>query len=93
MDAYVKCGRVKDARQVFDELPNKHIVTWNSMISSYTSLKRSKEAIGLYERMILEEFYPMSTRSPVSSRLFLIWVLYLKAGELIGCQWFWVWRF
>ncbi|KAE8010498.1 hypothetical protein FH972_006866 [Carpinus fangiana] len=58
MDAYVKCGRVKDARQVFDELPNKHIVTWNSMISSYTSLKRSKEAIGLYERMVLEGVLP-----------------------------------
>jgi pentatricopeptide repeat protein len=54
----VKCGRVKDARQVFDELPNKHIVTWNSMISSYTSLKRSKEAIGLYERMVLEGVLP-----------------------------------
>jgi pentatricopeptide repeat protein len=58
MDAYVKWGSVEDTRQVFDELPNKHIVTWNSMISSYTSHKRSKDAIGLYERMALEGVLP-----------------------------------
>ncbi|XP_060675066.1 pentatricopeptide repeat-containing protein At5g65570 isoform X2 [Ziziphus jujuba] len=57
-DAYLKCGGIVDARRLFDELPNRFIVSWNSMISYYISVKRSKEAIFLYTRMVLEGVLP-----------------------------------
>ncbi|KAK3184827.1 hypothetical protein Dsin_032113 [Dipteronia sinensis] len=55
---YIKCGGVVDARKLFDELPKRHIVTWNSMISTHIGHKRTKEAIGLYKKMILEGVFP-----------------------------------
>ncbi|KAK9285497.1 hypothetical protein L1049_024691 [Liquidambar formosana] len=58
IDAYLKCGSIDDARDLFDELPHRHIVTWNSMIASYSKQKRSKEAISLYEGMAWEGVFP-----------------------------------
>lgn len=57
-DAYLKCGSIVDARKLFDELPNRFIVTWNSMISYYISHRTSKEALLLYTRMIPEGVLP-----------------------------------
>ncbi|XP_020212511.1 pentatricopeptide repeat-containing protein At3g21470 [Cajanus cajan] len=33
--AYAKCGVVRDARDVFDTMPERNFVTWNAMISGY----------------------------------------------------------
>lgn len=52
VDAYLKCGDMNNARRVFDEMPQPHIVSWNSMISSYIRSKRSHEAIELFNEMI-----------------------------------------
>ncbi|KAK1276897.1 Pentatricopeptide repeat-containing protein [Acorus gramineus] len=54
VDAYLKCGSINEARDVFDEMPKRHIVTWNSMISAYVREKKSEEAVRLYRRMITE---------------------------------------
>ncbi|RHN50945.1 putative pentatricopeptide [Medicago truncatula] len=32
---YVKCGSVKDARKVFDKMPERNVGSWNLMISGY----------------------------------------------------------
>ncbi|KAK6923851.1 Pentatricopeptide repeat [Dillenia turbinata] len=58
IDAFLKCGSIEEARNLFDELPQRHIVTWNSMISSYISQRRSEEAVKLYNRMVLERAFP-----------------------------------
>ncbi|MED6220559.1 hypothetical protein PIB30_045938 [Stylosanthes scabra] len=55
---YIKCGSLDDARKLFDEMPNRHIVTWNSMISSHVSYGRSREALGLYGNMLVEGVLP-----------------------------------
>jgi pentatricopeptide repeat protein len=54
IDAYIKCGVVAEARKLFDEMPNRHIVTWNSMISSDVSRGKTKEAIELYNNMLFD---------------------------------------
>lgn len=54
IDAYLKCGGIDDARKLFDEMPQRHIVTWNSMISAYIRHRRSREAIKVYEWMLVE---------------------------------------
>ncbi|XP_010254581.1 PREDICTED: pentatricopeptide repeat-containing protein At5g65570 [Nelumbo nucifera] len=54
VDAYLKCGGLDDARRLFDEMPQRHIVTWNSIISAYIRQRRSTEAVMLYERMLVD---------------------------------------
>ncbi|CAK9159932.1 unnamed protein product [Ilex paraguariensis] len=46
---------IVEARKLFDELPNRHIVTENSMIVSYIRSRRSEEATRLYERMAFSD--------------------------------------
>ena len=58
IDAYIKCGVITEARKLFDETPNRHIVTWNSMISSHVSRGKTKEAIGLYNSMLFDGVLP-----------------------------------
>lgn len=58
VDAFLKCGSITDASKIFDEMPHRHIVTWNSMIASYIRHERSKEAISLYTRMVEEGVFP-----------------------------------
>ncbi|XP_008785899.2 pentatricopeptide repeat-containing protein DOT4, chloroplastic-like [Phoenix dactylifera] len=36
MDMYSKCYNLSDARQLFDEMPRRGLVAWNSMISVYS---------------------------------------------------------
>ncbi|KAJ0098497.1 hypothetical protein Patl1_20996 [Pistacia atlantica] len=49
---------ILEGRKLFDEMPERHIVTWNSMIARYVSQKKSREAIGLYKMMIFEGVFP-----------------------------------
>ncbi|KAK8632497.1 hypothetical protein V6N13_072888 [Hibiscus sabdariffa] len=35
---YVKCGAIEFARNLFDEMPQKGLITWNAMISGYSRL-------------------------------------------------------
>ncbi|KAL6012635.1 hypothetical protein ACLOJK_003124 [Asimina triloba] len=55
IDTYIKCDGIEDADQVFNEMPRRHIIAWNAMISAYVRHQRSKDALRLYERMLTEE--------------------------------------
>ncbi|MBA0778156.1 hypothetical protein Gotri_006057 [Gossypium trilobum] len=48
---YAKSGRVMIARKVFDKMPDKTVVAWNSMISGYEQNGFGKEAIELFYLM------------------------------------------
>lgn len=49
---YSSAGDLDDARQVFDETPEKqNIVLWTAMISAYSENENSVEAIKLFKRM------------------------------------------
>ncbi|XP_060182033.1 pentatricopeptide repeat-containing protein At1g50270-like [Lycium barbarum] len=41
-----------DARQLFDEIPERNVVTWNALISSYTHNNRFREAIDVFREML-----------------------------------------
>ncbi|PKA51587.1 Pentatricopeptide repeat-containing protein [Apostasia shenzhenica] len=47
---YLKCGVVDVARKLFDEMPERDVVSWNSIISGYASRGIWKEAFKLFER-------------------------------------------
>ncbi|XP_068657051.1 pentatricopeptide repeat-containing protein At5g65570 [Aristolochia californica] len=58
IDAYLKCGSIEEARKVFDEMPRRHIVTWNSLISAYIRSHGNEEALELYQKMLPEGVIP-----------------------------------
>ncbi|XP_054809466.1 pentatricopeptide repeat-containing protein At5g65570 isoform X2 [Prosopis cineraria] len=58
IDGYIKCNGLSEARRLFDELPSRHIVIWNLMISSHVSHGRSKEALKLFVRMLVDGVLP-----------------------------------
>eukprot|EP00268_Persea_americana_P065269 TRINITY_DN8685_c0_g2_i1.p1 TRINITY_DN8685_c0_g2~~TRINITY_DN8685_c0_g2_i1.p1 ORF type:complete len:862 (+),score=151.85 TRINITY_DN8685_c0_g2_i1:93-2588(+) len=53
-DMYAKCGRINDARWVFDITTQKDLVMWNTLIAAYAHLGLSGEAMKLFYQMQLE---------------------------------------
>ncbi|XP_058079326.1 pentatricopeptide repeat-containing protein At5g50390, chloroplastic-like [Magnolia sinica] len=51
IDMYSKCGSIEDAQFVFDEMPQKTVVGWNSIIAGYALHGYSEEALNLYHEM------------------------------------------
>lgn len=51
LDMYAKCGAVDEAFKVFNELPERDLVSWTSMITAYGSHGRALEALKLFGKM------------------------------------------
>eukprot|EP01018_Ginkgo_biloba_P032090 Gb_22770 [translate_table: standard] len=51
LDMYAKCGSIKNARNVFDRMPQRDVVSWNAMIAGYTQNGHLKEAVKLFRKM------------------------------------------
>ncbi|CAH8280933.1 unnamed protein product [Arabidopsis lyrata] len=56
--ASLKCGEIGYARQMFDGMSERHIVTWNSLIAYFIEHRRSKEAAEMYRLMITNNVLP-----------------------------------
>lgn len=55
---YTKCGSFEEARKVFERLPKRELVVWNSMIASYAYFKRIPEALRLVQVLQQERLKP-----------------------------------
>ncbi|RWW83800.1 hypothetical protein BHE74_00007675 [Ensete ventricosum] len=51
LDMYLKCECLEEARQIFDELPERDIVSWTSFISGLLQCKHPKEAMDVFNSM------------------------------------------
>ncbi|XVF01912.1 hypothetical protein REPUB_Repub04eG0129900 [Reevesia pubescens] len=51
IDMYGKCFSISLARQLFDEIPQRNVVSWSSMISLYSRSGRMDEALYLFQSM------------------------------------------
>ncbi|PKA64338.1 Pentatricopeptide repeat-containing protein [Apostasia shenzhenica] len=51
VDMYSKCGDVRTARQVFDRMPKRDLVSWTSMISGYAHNGFSMETLDFFSLM------------------------------------------
>ncbi|XP_024539069.1 pentatricopeptide repeat-containing protein At3g09040, mitochondrial [Selaginella moellendorffii] len=51
MDCYGKCGSLRDAKMVFDEMVERDVISWTCLIASYVHNDESREAIAIYELM------------------------------------------
>ncbi|CAH8386120.1 unnamed protein product [Eruca vesicaria subsp. sativa] len=60
VDMYAKCGSIKDAVQVFKEMPDRNGVSWNALISAYADNGDGEAAINAFERMIHSGLQPDS---------------------------------
>lgn len=71
VDMYGKCGSLANAQKQFDEMSDRNVVTWNSLISGYLQAELPKRAIGLFLEMLKVGVVP----TPFS-----------LSGALVGCS-------
>ncbi|CAN4120825.1 unnamed protein product [Withania somnifera] len=51
LDMYVKCDRMRHARNVFDEMSERDVISWNSLICGHVKLREVKKARALFDEM------------------------------------------
>eukprot|EP01018_Ginkgo_biloba_P001708 Gb_40749 [translate_table: standard] len=51
VDTYAKCGSIVDAGLVFDKMPQRNVVSWNTMIAVYAQNGQVDEALRIFEKM------------------------------------------
>ncbi|KAE8715262.1 TMV resistance protein N-like [Hibiscus syriacus] len=57
---YFKCGKIKLAQRVFEEIPDRDIVLWGAMIAGFAHNRMRREALNYTRWMINEGIYPNS---------------------------------
>ncbi|XWS54062.1 hypothetical protein CRYUN_Cryun10bG0056700 [Craigia yunnanensis] len=60
IDMYAKCGRIRDARLVFDMMNERDEVSWNAMISGYSMHGLAMEALNIFQMMQDRGYEPNS---------------------------------
>ncbi|XP_058103525.1 pentatricopeptide repeat-containing protein At4g21065-like [Magnolia sinica] len=51
---YCQCGRLDNARQLFDEIPQRSVVSWSAMIAGYDHNGYAREALGVFVEMLVD---------------------------------------
>ncbi|CAN6467845.1 unnamed protein product [Victoria cruziana] len=51
VDMYAKCGDLKTAHGVFNEIPHKNVISWNSMIMGFSVNGQGDLAVKWFEKM------------------------------------------
>eukprot|EP01018_Ginkgo_biloba_P026308 Gb_39300 [translate_table: standard] len=51
IDMYTKCGSTEDARRLFDQMNQKNVVTWTTMIAGYAQHGCGEKALVLFNQM------------------------------------------
>ncbi|KAG2686634.1 hypothetical protein I3843_09G015700 [Carya illinoinensis] len=68
IDMYAKCGNVDSAKEIFDGMQEKNVVSWSAMIAAYGYHGQGRKALALF---------PMMLRSGISpNRITYISLLY-----------------
>ncbi|XP_057841967.2 pentatricopeptide repeat-containing protein At2g22070 [Cryptomeria japonica] len=58
IDMYAKCGSIDNARELFNKMPQRNVISWNAMIAGYAQNGFCKDALDLFELMKNSETYP-----------------------------------
>ncbi|KAL5742424.1 hypothetical protein ACOSP7_029156 [Xanthoceras sorbifolium] len=78
---YAKCGFLEDAVKVFDDIPEKNVVSWTAIITGYISEGRFREAIDTFRRLL-----EMGVR-PDSFSLVRVLSACTQLGDLSSGEW------
>ncbi|KAI3802447.1 hypothetical protein L1987_30579 [Smallanthus sonchifolius] len=54
INMYAKCGCLDHARKVFDEMPERNIVSWTTLISGYAQYDRHEETFRMFSEMLAD---------------------------------------
>eukprot|EP01018_Ginkgo_biloba_P020807 Gb_00199 [translate_table: standard] len=57
---YAKCGSIDLARQLFDKMSNRDVVSWNAMIVGFAQNGHSSDALSLFNQMLQANLKPDS---------------------------------
>ncbi|KAK3200264.1 hypothetical protein Dsin_023679 [Dipteronia sinensis] len=63
LSLYLKCGRVADAVKLFDEMPVRDTVSWNTMVSGFLRTGDFDKGFGLFKRFLELGFYQLDQAS------------------------------
>ncbi|GFS34244.1 tetratricopeptide repeat (TPR)-like superfamily protein [Actinidia rufa] len=73
VDLYAKCGQMKTARLVFDGMSQPDLVSWNALISGYSSNELNNEVFGVFRKIWVMGLKPnvstLASIIPVCTRL------------------------
>ncbi|KAG9456116.1 hypothetical protein H6P81_000624 [Aristolochia fimbriata] len=58
IDMYARCGSVEMAKEIFEGMNVKDLVTWSVMIAGHGANGQAKEAADLFSRMVKDGFQP-----------------------------------
>ena len=58
IDMYCKCGDMKSAKTLFDLMPGKDIVSWNSLITGFAQNGLGEKSLVLFQRMMEAKIKP-----------------------------------
>ncbi|XP_073220626.1 pentatricopeptide repeat-containing protein DOT4, chloroplastic-like isoform X1 [Cicer arietinum] len=61
VDMYSKFSIIESARKVFDEMPQRSVVSWNTVISAYSRVCLMDKAMSLLKEMLLVGFEPSAS--------------------------------
>ncbi|CAN1356504.1 Pentatricopeptide repeat-containing protein At4g02750 [Linum perenne] len=76
LSSFMKSGLVEDAENLFDEMPSRNVVTWNTMINGYFKNGKPDKAFGLLGLMPKPDIYTYNT---VISGL-------VQCGDVLGAR-------
>lgn len=60
VDLYAKCGSIKDAVQIFQEMPERNTVSWNSLISAHAHNGAGEATLNSFQQMLKSGLQPDS---------------------------------
>ncbi|XP_057837809.2 pentatricopeptide repeat-containing protein At1g11290, chloroplastic-like [Cryptomeria japonica] len=58
VDMYAKCGSIEKARELFDRMPQRDVISWNAMIAGYAQNGFIEKALEVYKQMQLAGVKP-----------------------------------
>ncbi|XP_057818471.2 pentatricopeptide repeat-containing protein At2g13600-like [Cryptomeria japonica] len=61
IDMYAKCGSIHKACELFDKMPQRNVVSWNTMIAGYTQYGFVERALGTFKQLQSTGVKPEST--------------------------------
>ncbi|XP_031503748.1 pentatricopeptide repeat-containing protein At3g12770-like [Nymphaea colorata] len=60
VDMYSKCGSMSNARNVFDRMPEKNVISWTAMVAGYSQNGQADEALKVFNGMQVAGIKPNS---------------------------------
>ncbi|GFQ04239.1 pentatricopeptide repeat-containing protein at3g49170 chloroplastic [Phtheirospermum japonicum] len=58
LDAYAKCGSLEEVNKIFDNMTQRDIVTWTTLVAGFSQCFKFDEALVVFSRMRDEGFAP-----------------------------------